>query len=213
RCFADGVEIPPDQLPMRRAARGKAPVLGHEHDVVFADGTIRSLFCNVAPVLDAAGEVRAVLGAFTDVTERKKHERELSGLVQRLRTLMDNTPLALVEWDADFRITRWSGLAERVFGWSSAEVVGRSADDFGLVHEDDRAAARAARDRLLDPASRYVVSCLRNRTRDGQVRWCEWYDSVLHDEDGRVVALLSLVLDGTERRVAAQRRPAQRDRA
>ena len=40
---------------------------------------------------------------------RLSTDRELAGLAKRLSALVDNTPLAVVEWNADFQITRWSG--------------------------------------------------------------------------------------------------------
>src|SRR6267154_6403799 len=40
----------------------------------------------------------------------------------------------------------------------------------------------------------------RNYTKDGKVVFCEWYNSVLRDEQGKVLTILSLALDVTERR-------------
>lgn len=71
RCVVDGREIPPDELPMQRAARTGQPVLNFEYDALFDDGTVRTVFCNVAPVLNGGGRVRAVLGGL-----RRHHPAE-----------------------------------------------------------------------------------------------------------------------------------------
>ena len=147
-----------------------------------------------------------------DVTDRKRAEREMTGLVRRLTTLVDNTPLGVVEWDADFRIARWSGQAEKVFGWTAAEVVGRRIDAVPLTYEADRPKVEAAMARLADPANPFVVSRNRNNTKSGGVVACEWYNSVLHDEAGRMVAILSLVLDVTERERAEEELRASEQR-
>jgi PAS domain S-box-containing protein len=112
---------------------------------------------------------------------------------------MDNTPLGVIEWDADFHVTRWSGQAEKMFGWSADEMLGRSIDATGLVYDSDKSKVEAVVRDLLDPEKPFVISRNRNNTKAGEVIACEWYNSVLREETGRMVAVLSLVLDVTER--------------
>jgi PAS domain S-box-containing protein len=147
-----------------------------------------------------------------DVTDRKRSEKETAGLVKRLTTLMDNTPLGVVEWDADFRVARWSGQAEKLFGWASTEVVGIPIESLPLIYEADRPKVEAAMARLRNPTNPFVVSRNRNTTKFGEVVSCEWYNSVLHDEAGGMVAILSLVLDVTERERAEEELRASEQR-
>ncbi|MFO0877449.1 MAG: PAS domain S-box protein [Gemmataceae bacterium] len=198
RCVVDGKEVPPSELPMQRVARTGQPVHGYEHDVVFDDGTIKTVLCNVAPLMNGDQQVQGVIGAYADITERKRAERETANLGLRLQSLVDNTPLAVVEWDADFRISRWSRRAEELFGWSAGEVVGKRVSEFRWIHEDDEARVTEAVARLLDPSTTFVPCRNRNRTRTGETVLMEWYNTVLHDESGRIVAVLSLGLDVTE---------------
>lgn len=144
-------------------------------------------------------ERQRVAVLFRDVTTRKLAERTAAALNRRLTSLVDNTPLAVVEWDADFVVNRWSGHAERVFGWTAEEVVGRQLDTLPLVYEPDKPQVERVLAQLLDPDNTFVVSHNRNLTKRGEILHCEWYNSVLHDETGRLVAILSLVLDVSER--------------
>src|SRR4030095_4624941 len=48
----------------------------------------------------------------------------------------------------------------------------------------------------------------RNYTKDGSILYCEWYNSVLLDDSGKLVSVLSLVLDVTARTLAEEERPA-----
>jgi two-component system, chemotaxis family, CheB/CheR fusion protein len=48
---------------------------------------------------------------------------------------MEKTPLAVIEWGPDLRICRWSAEAERVFGWTAEEVLGKRLDEFPWVHD------------------------------------------------------------------------------
>ncbi|HEX2303857.1 MAG TPA: PAS domain S-box protein, partial [Gaiella sp.] len=49
----------------------------------------------------------------------KQHEEE------QLQALIDSSPLALVEFGLDTRIRLWNPAAERIFGWSREEMLGR----------------------------------------------------------------------------------------
>jgi len=121
---------------------------------------------------------------------------------QRLRYHIDNSPLATVEWDADFRVRRWTAAAERVFGWPAAAVMGKHPDELGIVFEEDRPRVNGVMARLIDGHERWNVCPNRNYRRDGSVIHCEWYNSVLLDKNGRLVSILSQALDVTERNEA-----------
>src|ERR1700741_4223417 len=82
------------------------------------DGTLVAVSIAAAPVRDASGHVIGNLVAYTDITERKEQE-------ERLQALIASSPLALVEFGLDTRIRLWNPAAERIFGWSRAEMIGR----------------------------------------------------------------------------------------
>jgi PAS domain-containing protein len=54
--------------------------------------------------------------------DRETDER-LFYVSQQIAALVTNSPLAVIEFDPELRITSWTGAAERVFGWQSGEVV------------------------------------------------------------------------------------------
>ena len=56
---------------------------------------------------------------------------------QRLSFYVDNSPMATIEWDADFIVTRWAGEAENVFGWTPAETIGKPIMDLRMIYEED----------------------------------------------------------------------------
>ncbi|MBN9522830.1 PAS domain S-box protein, partial [bacterium] len=117
---------------------------------------------------------------------------------------LDNTPLAVIAWDAEGRVRRWNDQAERVFGWTAAEAVGRYSLELIPPHPDDLPRVAELVSEML--AGRRPCAVMRNRnvTRTGRVVWCEWYSSVLFDDHRRPTSLLSLVLDVTERVAAEQ---------
>lgn len=78
KLLRNGLEVPAGELPMQIAAGCGATVLDAELDVVFDDGSAINLLCNAAPLRDAQGQTRGAVGAFIDITERKRaQERHL----------------------------------------------------------------------------------------------------------------------------------------
>ncbi|QIN82884.1 PAS domain S-box protein [Rubrobacter tropicus] len=150
-------------------------------------------------VRDEDGSVVGFEGRAEDVSERKKVEDELRSAHQELNSHFENSPVGVVEWDKDLRVLRWSGGAERIFGWGADEVVGQTiGGDLRFIHEQDEEEVGAVVTRLLDGEDRVVFSN-RNYRKDGSVLDCEWYNSVLRDESGGVLSVMSLVLDVTAR--------------
>ncbi|MBD2472923.1 ATP-binding protein [Nostoc sp. FACHB-145] len=144
------------------------------------------------------------LGIFyRDITAHKQSEEALRVAHQRLTYHVMNSPLAVMEFDSELRVVQWSPQAENVFGWKSQEVLGKRLIDMGFVHAEDEAAARREVIELLvngDKQSKTMYN--RNYTKDGSVVYCEWYNSVLRNEAGELISILSLALDVTDRKRA-----------
>ena len=141
----------------------------------------------------------ALEGLITDITEYKQAQRELFEANQRLAAHLDNSPLAVVEFDPAFRIVRWSDAAERLFGWTADELLGRPLTELRWVHEDDvEGTDRVMADMQAGRRPRNV-HVNRNYCKDRTVVLCEWYNSALYDAQGRLTSILSQVLDITQR--------------
>jgi PAS domain S-box-containing protein len=179
-------------------------VLDQEEKHIGADG--QELFVHVikTPLRDAQGRIVGVQGVFSDITVRKQAEEARRESEERLRSHTENSPLAVVEWDADMIITRWTGAAEKIFGWSAEEAIGKPITELPGIYEEDLPLVQSVIQQLAGGASKHVVSSNRNRTRNGQIIHCEWYSSVLHDAGGKMMSVLSQVLDITERKQAEE---------
>ena len=132
----------------------------------------------------------------------RQSEERLRELSQRLTYHVDNSPLAVIEWGPDMRLTRWSGAAERIFGWKPEEVLGKRMEDFRWIYKEDVAQVAEVSNELQNGANSHRFSANRNYRKDGSIVNCEWYNSSLLDESGELRSILSLVLDVTERKYA-----------
>lgn len=82
----DGKDIPVAELPMQRAARSGQPVHDYEFDVEFDDGTSRCWLGNAVPLFDELGRPSGAVGAFLDITDRKRGEETLAAANSELRS-------------------------------------------------------------------------------------------------------------------------------
>lgn len=153
---------------------------------------------NDADILGGAGSIRTV----TQQPGRPVGE----DAYQRLAFHVKNSPLAVIEWDSDFRVSRWSDSAARLFGWEANEVIGKHVGEWKFVFSEDADAVEQVTNKQRVGAEVYGLLRNRNYTKDGGVLFCEWYNSVLHDSAGQLVSVLSLVLDVTGRKLAEEER-------
>ncbi len=86
RAMKNGEEISTENLPLQLAARTGQAASDYEFDVVFDDGASRRWLGNAVPLFDEAGQSRGSVGAFVDITERKRAEERLQQ-TQKVETL------------------------------------------------------------------------------------------------------------------------------
>ncbi|MDB5306450.1 MAG: domain S-box protein [Gemmataceae bacterium] len=122
---------------------------------------------------------------------------------------IDRLPLAYVRFDADHRVLDWNPAAEAMFGYTRDEIVGEVLPDRILPRPvDDRVSDILRR---LHAGDMQAHSVNENRTKDGRVITCEWFNTPLADPDGRFAGAVSLARDVTdERRTAEQLAESQR---
>ena len=149
-----------------------------------------------SPRHDESGIVIGGVAIIRDVTDRKRAEASAIE-AHRLSFHVENTPLAVIEWDHEFRVLRWSPAAERLFGWTSAEVLGKRFSDWNFVVQEDVEAVHQVGKLQNQGKEHHGILRNRNYTKVGAVVNCEWYNSALYDNDGKLVTVLSLVLDIT----------------
>jgi two-component system, chemotaxis family, CheB/CheR fusion protein len=199
RVYHDGHELETRELPMQLAATEARAIEGFEERIEFPDGSHIDLLTYAAPIFNANGEVQGCVGTFADVTKSRKMERLFKETAERLRIHIENTPLGIIEWDLETTITNWSGSAENLFGWSADEALGKTIQGLGLVFEEDEERVVHVVSELLDGRAQTNRCLNRSYRKDGTVIWCEWFNSVIRDENGAFVSALSVALDMTER--------------
>ncbi len=132
-----------------------------------------------------------------EVDERRKAERAELLALQRLRLHLERTPLGVIEWDMEFRVSTWNPSAEAIFGYSAGEVIGESGYMFAEGTQDSERLAAMWLELTQAPGS--TRATLANKVKRGEIIHAEWYNTPLVDNDGKMIGVASLVQDITER--------------
>ena len=99
-----------------------------------------------------------------------------------LDELLSRSPLAIIAWDSNYRVTYWSARAADMFGFAAADVIGKTIDDFEFVAPEDKDVVRDVQARLdSGDGLRTLVNVNRNRRANGEVRTCRWTTFALQD--------------------------------
>jgi PAS domain S-box-containing protein len=203
------LELVPLERVERYAAAYRAALAGERQSFEVegsrAPGTVWAI--DVLPMRGADGAITSGMVFATDVTERRRTERELR---ERRRQLAEAQRIARVgnvgNWEWDLASGTGSASAEwfRVVGVRPEDIPSPAAA-LGFVHPDDRPALEAAIDRAARDGTPFEVEH-RTILPDGQVRTVLVRGEGVPDRHGRIVRLIGTHQDVTQARQAEQER-------
>jgi PAS domain S-box-containing protein len=111
------------ESPVTKAIRmGEIVGLANHTMLIAKDGMERPIDDSAAPIRDEAGNVLGVVMVFHDITERRAAERAQA----RLAEIVESSDDAIVAKDLNGIINAWNRGAERLFGYTAQEAIGKS---------------------------------------------------------------------------------------
>ena len=132
-------------------------------------------------------------------TEKELKEAEESSRFthQRLLLYREYTPLSVIEWNVDFEFLDWNPAAEKIFGYTKEEVLGRHITERILPESARPHVDKIWADLIANRGGEYSLN--ENITKDGRTILCEWHNTPLVDDNGKVIGVTSITEDITER--------------
>lgn len=171
-----------------------------EFRFVARDGAIRWVANRALLIRDDAGTPTRILGISPDITARKTAEEGLRTSNELLRALLDSSPLAIAATDLERRLTIWNPAAERMFGWSGDEVLGRPSP---IIPRDSEGELETLFKRLSDDEA--IVDFETKRTcKDGTSVNVSISLAPLRDSDGNPSGSVAVFANVTERKRARE---------
>jgi rsbT co-antagonist protein RsbR len=140
------------------------------------------------------GALGEIFATAADITQSKQEDDARRNNEARLSAIVREAPVAVIEFGVGGRILSWNPGAERVFGYSAAEAIGKTSEE--LIEPPGQAGNADRHGRALlerGGASRTTP----NITKDGTQILCEWQLLLLRDEGGAVFSVAALVRDVT----------------
>ncbi len=178
----------------------KTPPL--EHRIRHRDGSLRWIRHSLVARHGPAGELAGYDGLIEDITERKRVEEELHALTSRIEALIRVSPLAIMLIDTDDKVHMWNPSAERIFGWTADEAIGRQNP---IIPDEKRDEYVGWRQRILEGHTIVNQETVRKR-KDGVLIHVSISTAPVHDPSGKLVGRMGIIADITDRKRAEEER-------
>jgi PAS domain S-box-containing protein len=194
---AEATDLYPDPVERDRWMAGLASrgSIAHEMQQRRRDGRVIWVRDHARAVLDERGEVRFYDGIQEDITEWK-------GVVHKVQfqaSLLKEVRNAVVATDAEDRFTYWNPYAERLYGWSAEETLGRPYPE--ILRSPDGDEVEAAFWQGIRGAG-YWEGEIEVIGRDGTIIPTFVFAQQMIGEDGLPAGIVNVAIDLTERKGA-----------
>lgn len=191
--WPDGSPLPHGECPMAVALKEQRIVRGIEAVAERPDGTLVNFVPYPTPLFDDSGILVGAVNMLIDITDRKRAEAD----AQQLASIVESSDDAIISKDLDGIITSWNRGAERLFGYSAEEVIGKpvtiliSAD---RQHEEPEILARLRRGERIEQYDTV------RRRKDGSLIDISLTVSPIKATYGRIIGASKIARDVTERK-------------
>ena len=149
---------------------------------------------------DSKGKVEFFSTIARDITASQLAAQALQEANNRLRTLVQASPLAIIARDMGGKIISWNPAAERIFGWRQDEVMGRPLP---IIPQDQRDEFRALEQRKFQGTTILGLE-LRRQRRDGSLIDVRTSSAPLYDGAGAMTGIMGIIEDITESKRMAE---------
>jgi PAS domain S-box-containing protein len=173
-------------------------VYGETSPVNLPGGKKAVLWAKASPLLDNDGNIVGAVESIRDITERRISEGALEEANEKLKALIQASPLAILTYGPDGLVQSWNTAAERIFGWKEEEVLGLHPP---IIPDDRRHEFRALTEINLQGRMFTGVE-LQRKKKGGSLIDISLSSAPIRDSMGRIRGIVSVMDDITKRKAA-----------
>ncbi len=225
RFFRDGRELLPDELTMQEAVSKGVNILNSELEVLLPSGRWMTILGNASPLKDSIGNVRGCVGAFIDITERKRAEETLRESKARaelrsaeLDATLSSIAAGVMIYDSSGKLTRISDAALRMIGMTAADIdmdsynqrmvaIGISKPDGTPLKKEESPYYRAMHGESI-PGEVVMF-----KLKDREPVWVSTAASPIRSSAGEIMGAIAVFTDITEGKLAEEELKAAKAQA
>ncbi|HET7479909.1 MAG TPA: PAS domain S-box protein [Rubrobacteraceae bacterium] len=189
----DGPPISHDQCWMALALRTDREYNGREIVVERPDGERLTALAHANPIHDESGKLLGAVNVLVDITDRKRAEEK----VRFQAHLLEQVQTAVIATDMQGEVIHWNEYAEKLYGWSREEAVGRNISELTIGPKEIRVAEEIM---IQLRAGKSWEGEFVTRRKDGSSFPAYVTDSLVHDDQGNAIGIVGVSTDITERK-------------
>jgi PAS domain S-box-containing protein len=197
----DGTPLPHDQCPVAMALKGGEVASGMECIAERPDGSRFWFVPHPRVMRDEEGRISGAINTLVDITPRKSAESQEQQAEQLLGAIVDSSDDAIISKNLDGIITSWNKSAERLFGYTAEEIVGKRVTMLmppDRLNEEPEIISRLKRGERVDHFETI------RRKKDGTLLDISLTISPVRDAQGYIIGASKIARDTTEIKKAAR---------
>ena len=189
----DGSQIPHNHGAMAIAVKTGQPARNEEAIIERPDGSRIILRVNIDPLHDMNGRLCGAINVFEDVTDLRRAEQAS----RQLAAIVESSEDAIISKDLNGIIASWNHGAERLFGYTAKEAIGRPIEFLIPPERHDEEPAILERIRRGEPIEHYETI---RQHKDGRLMDISITVSPIRDAQGNISGASKIARDISRRK-------------
>ena len=173
----------------------------YEVEHVFSNIGHKIMLLNARRIIQKQIGSQMILLAIEDITERRRLKSLLEGNEAKYRELVQNANSIILKMDPEGKVTFFNEFAQMFFGYTEEEMLGRSV--VGTIISETASSGLdpdfMIKDIGINP-EKFITHENENMRRNGERVWVAWTNKAIRDGNGKVIEILCIGNDITERR-------------
>jgi PAS domain S-box-containing protein len=173
----------------------------YEVEHVFSNIGHKIMVLNARRIIQKEIGSQMIILAIEDITERRQLKSLLEGNEAKYRELVQNANSIILKMDPEGKVTFFNEFAQMFFGYKEEEMLGRSV--VGTIIPETGSSGLdpdfMIKDIGINP-EKYITNENENMRRNGERVWVAWTNKAIRDGNGKVIEILCIGNDITERR-------------
>jgi PAS domain S-box-containing protein len=160
---------------------------------------------SISAIKNDEGDITHFVAVKQDITEQKQAQQTIRESRTKYRDLVENASCIIFQMDTQGKITFFNRYAQEFFGYSEAEILGRSiVGTIAPATDSTGKNLEIMMQDLVKHPEKYTDNENENIRRNGELAWVAWTNRAIYDDENRLSEILCIGIDRTEQKKAEE---------